>query len=79
MTIACHASSALNRIYTAMEDLKKIESNVLITMIAAYSYNYEKGLAEEEFTRCKNIVHQLKSELESRKNIDLILPQSKQL
>ena len=56
-----------------MQDLKKIETSVLITMIAAYSSYYGRVLTDNESADCKETIKQLQSELENRKKVDLTM------
>jgi hypothetical protein len=50
-----------------MPYFKKIETPVLLKMIAAYSADYGGLLTEIEYKECKNNISLIESEIETRK------------
>ena len=59
-----------------MPDLKKIETVVLLTMVAAHSSYYGRALTVREVTDCKTTIYWIQDEIESRKDSaeKLLLP-----
>jgi hypothetical protein len=53
-----------------MQDLKKIETDVLLTMMAAHSSYYGRVLTADEAANCKTTIHLIQDEIASRKNSD---------
>ena len=52
-----------------MEDLKSIETNILLEMLARQNADYARLLQEgtkEEFEQCKDSISQIQEELNSR-------------
>jgi hypothetical protein len=50
-----------------MQDLKKIETVVLLTMVAAHSSYYGRVLTMNEAADCKTTIHLLQDEIASRR------------
>jgi hypothetical protein len=59
-----------------MPDLKKIETVVLLTMVAAHSSYYGRVLTENEAADCKTTIRRIQNEITSRKDSPekLLLP-----
>jgi len=51
-----------------MQDLKKIETDVLLTMVAAHSSFYGRVLTMNEAACCKTTIHLLQDEIASRRD-----------
>lgn len=50
-----------------MQEFKKIETNVLLVMMAAYSSDYGRELTECEVIDCEKTIRLLREEIASRK------------
>jgi hypothetical protein len=55
-----------------MQELKKIETAVLLTMLEAYSSYYVRPLTECELIDCDITITQLKDEITSRKDAKVL-------
>jgi hypothetical protein len=56
-----------------MENLQSLETGVLLEMLSGHNADYAKLLLEgskEEFEQCKDSIHQIQQELNSRRHAE---------
>ncbi len=51
-----------------MKSIKKLDTEVLKTMVSAHSAYYGRALTQEELDDCKRTISLLQAEIENRKN-----------